>query len=98
VLFFGTGGLAAANASLGTCYPDLAKVCDASGTGEDWIYGFAAGGGIEVAASDRVMLKFDALYYRLGPLEVNATGITPYTADFRPQGVLIRAGINVQLK
>src|SRR5262249_54062318 len=48
-LFYATGGLAAGNASLSTSY-DCGKGCYASGEGQKRLYGWTAGGGVEVKA------------------------------------------------
>jgi outer membrane immunogenic protein len=96
-MFFATGGLAAANASLSTSHSDLGKT-SASGQGSRTLVGWSAGGGVEIAATRSLAISLSALYYKLEPLTVNATGSgTPYTAIYTPQGWLLKAGVVVKL-
>jgi len=95
-MLFATGGLAAANATLSTAYSDFGKSF-ASGAGSDTLLGWTAGVGAEVPATDRLFLNLTVLYYALQPLTVNATGVSPYTATYTPEGFLIRAALNLKL-
>jgi outer membrane immunogenic protein len=97
-MLFATGGLAVGNAGLSTSYTDMGKT--SSGTGRSYLPGFAAGGGIEFAIAESVRLRSEALYYRLAPLTVNASGLppaVPYTATSRPSGFIVRVGITADL-
>jgi outer membrane immunogenic protein len=74
-MLFGTGGLAVANASLSTSHTESGKTGFASGEKSQTLWGWSAGGGVEIAASDRVFINLTGLYYRLSPLTVNAAGL-----------------------
>jgi outer membrane immunogenic protein len=95
-LIFATGGLAAGNASLRTSYADCCK--GASGSGSSLLLGWAAGGGVEYAATPTMSLNVTALYYALSSLSVNATGTMPYTATYTPEGWILRVGLNLHLR
>ncbi len=90
LLLFATGGLAASNTHLSSTEVCCGKTAVNSGT----LVGFAAGGGFEFAATDRLTVKADALYYQLNPLHAEDRG---YIVDWTPRGWTGRVGVNFKL-
>jgi outer membrane immunogenic protein len=125
-LFYGTGGAAFGRASLSTSasltesYFDVGKAgppvnatgqSNWEGSVSDWRLGWTLGGGAEYAASDRLTLRAEALYYNLGTLGVTATGtgsydtgggstpmsVAPYNVEMDLSGVIARIGFSYRL-
>jgi outer membrane immunogenic protein len=80
LLFFGTGGLAIGDASIGSTadiieqYADGGKSAAWAGEESETMVGFAAGGGAEYALNDNATFRFEGLYYDLGRLSATVTG------------------------
>ena len=113
-LFYATGGLALGRASLSTSatlsetYSDVGKSTSATtdweGSASDWRTGFTIGGGAEFAASERLTLRAEALYYDLGTFAVTATGtnsmafdVQSYRVEMDMSGVVARVGFSYRL-
>lgn len=107
LLFFATAGLAAGQTSLSSDlgFADYGKSASAAGSTSTTAIGYVAGGGVELAASDNVTLRAEALYYNLGQQSVTSTGnglnidsepvgFSPYATTTTPQGVIIDTGVN----
>ena len=117
LLLFGTGGLAVGQAKFDTSLhlADNGKgtgvdSADWSGSNSAWKTGFTVGGGAEYAGSDKLSVKFEALYYNLGSIDVTATGsgqglaphtgaldATPYTGTMQLQGAVARGGVTFHM-
>ena len=116
LLLYGTGGLAFGEAKFdtGLHLTDDGKgisTADWSGSNSAWKTGFTIGGGAEYAVNNRLSLKFEALYYNLGSIDVTATGsgftsdttpaplsATPYTGHMDLQGTIARVGLTFHLQ
>lgn len=101
LMLFATAGFAAGQASVGT---DLTYQDNAKGTGSTngIVIGAIGGVGAEYALTDKISIKAEGLYYRLGSLTATATGdgtsdtiSQPYTATYSPSGYIVRGGLNV---
>lgn len=115
LLLFGTGGLAVGQAKFDTSLHlgDVGKgiaSADWSGSNSAWKSGFTLGGGAEYAVNDKLSVKFEALYYNLGSIDVTATGsgtgsssdpgsltATPYSGTIQLQGTVARVGLTFHL-
>jgi outer membrane immunogenic protein len=115
LLLFGTGGLAFGEAKFdtGLHLADNGKgvaSADWSGSNSAWKTGFTLGGGAEYAVSDKLSVKFEALYYDLGSIDVEATGsgtgnltspdpltVTPYSGTMPLQGTVARVGLTFHM-
>jgi outer membrane immunogenic protein len=111
LLLFATGGLAVGQASFATQahVADSGKglaSADWSGQNSAWRTGFTFGGGAEYGVTPKMRLKFEALYYDLGTIDVaaNGSGISTapapltaqsYTGTLKLQGMIGRVGVNV---
>jgi opacity protein-like surface antigen len=89
LLLFATGGLAVGQASFATQahVADSGKglaSADWSGQNSAWRTGFTFGGGAEYAVTPKMRLKFEALYYDLGTIDVAANGSGISTARAPP--------------
>ena len=117
LLLYGTGGLAFGEAKFDTglhLAADSAKglnSADWSGSNSAWKTGFTIGGGAEYAVNNKLSLKFEALYYNLGSIDVSATGsgvgfggspaslpTTPYSGHMDLQGTIARVGLTFHLQ
>jgi outer membrane immunogenic protein len=111
LLLFATGGLAVGQAGFATQahIADSGKglaSADWSGQNSAWRTGFTFGGGAEYAVTPKMRLKFEALYYDLGTIDVTANGsgistapasltAQPYNGTLKLQGMIGRVGVNV---
>ena len=78
------------------CTPTAA--CDFAGTATDTLFGWTGGGGVEVAITEHVSFKAEALYYDVGDLTVTATDpqfpAEAYDATVDFNGIVARGGLN----
>lgn len=107
LMFFATGGLAAGQTSLDTGLdygPDGGKSASAHGSSAGLVTGVIGGAGIEYAATDKLSIKLEGLYFNLNSQTATAHGsginggpqtLQPYSATYSPSGFEVRAGLNV---
>jgi len=116
LLLYGTGGLAFGEAKFDSSLHlgDAGKgigTADWSGSNSAWKTGFTVGGGAEYAVNNKLSLKFEALYYNLGSIDLTAAGSgftndpTPaplgassYTGHMDLQGTIARVGVTFHLQ
>jgi outer membrane immunogenic protein len=97
-LIFGTGGAAFGeiNATIDDVYP----AGTITTTDSNVHFGWTAGGGGEIAVTDRVSIKGEGLFYDLGSESYSfyegPGGWNPITADIDASGWLGRLGVNVR--
>jgi outer membrane immunogenic protein len=100
-LIYATGGLAYGDAknSVNFFANTPGNPLQFAGSKSDVEVGYAVGGGVEYAFTNNISLKAEYLYYDLGKsnVVVNAipgVGLNSYTARFRNDGHIVRAGLN----
>ncbi len=95
VLAYATAGLAGGQVDY-SIYRDAGKGVPVAATNSGFVTGPIMGAGVEVAVTPQVSLKTEALVYRLGGLEASGeTGKGSYTTDYRPEGFVLRSGVNL---
>jgi outer membrane immunogenic protein len=101
ILVYATGGLAYGdvNNSVNFFANTAGNPLQFAGRSGDVEVGYAVGGGIEYAFTNNLSLKAEYLYYDLGKTNVlvNAipgVGLNSYTAQFKNDGHIVRAGLN----
>lgn len=101
VLVYATGGLAYGdvNNSVDFFANTIGNPLQFTGRSGDVEVGYAVGGGVEYAFTNNLSLKAEYLYYDLGKTNVlvNAipgVGVNSYTAQFKNDGHIVRAGLN----
>jgi outer membrane immunogenic protein len=101
VLVYATGGLAYGDAknSVNFFTNTPGNALQFTGSKSDVEVGYTVGGGVEYAFTNNISLKAEYLYYDLGKSNVivNAipgVGLNSYTARFRNDGHIVRAGLN----
>lgn len=90
-LFFATGGLFAADLNSHLQSQDGLLATGKTG----WGLGWTAGGGVEVAMSEKLRLKVDYLHFAMGSQRVSGTVngvIRPF--EIKHQGDMVRVGLN----
>lgn len=125
LLIFGTGGIALGNVTLSSTaaldeqYADPGKGGTQHTATSRWSGrrtvrrgGLVAGGGFEYTFENRMSLKFEALHFKLAPVDIQAMGIgsytnnggastamsvQPYTIRQSIRGTILRVGLNWRL-
>jgi outer membrane immunogenic protein len=112
-LFYVTGGGAAGSAKVSASFTTndlggvlgtgcIAGTCETSSSSST-LWGWSAGGGVEVAVAGNVSVRGEYLHYDLGNISVTAQdprfapGVNVTTGTAHVRGEIVRAGVNVKL-